>query len=69
MQQAISNGSPKTALSVGLKIDSNGLPPATIDAINRRRCCNNKADVAAAANRPHFSRGFDFWGGRTALLL
>src|SRR5262249_54929612 len=33
MQQAIKNISPRTALSVGLKVDSDALPPAVIDAI------------------------------------
>src|SRR5258708_39376672 len=33
MQQAIKNVSPRTALSVGLKVDSDALPPAVIDAI------------------------------------
>ena len=33
MQQAIKNVSPRTALSVGLKVDSNALPPAVINAI------------------------------------
>src|SRR4026207_1012913 len=33
MQKVIANLSPRTALSVGLKIDSEALPPATIDAI------------------------------------
>jgi Cytochrome c len=34
MQEAIKNVSPRTALSVGLKVDSDALPPALIDAIN-----------------------------------
>jgi mono/diheme cytochrome c family protein len=33
MQQVISKVSPRTALSVGLKVDSDALPPAVIDAI------------------------------------
>jgi hypothetical protein len=33
MQQALKNVSPKTALSVGLKVDSDVLPPALINAI------------------------------------
>src|SRR5215203_5483040 len=33
MQDAISNVSPRTALSVGLKVDSEALPPALINAI------------------------------------
>ena len=33
MQQVIKNVSPRTALSVGLKVDSDALPPALIDAI------------------------------------
>jgi len=33
MQQALKNVSPRTALSVGLKVDSDALPPAVIDAI------------------------------------
>jgi len=33
MQQAIKNVSPRTALSVGLKVDSDALPPAVINAI------------------------------------
>jgi hypothetical protein len=33
MQQAIKNVSPRTALSVGLKVDSDALPPAVISAI------------------------------------
>src|SRR5215467_5625787 len=33
MQQVIRNVSPRTALSVGLKVDSDALPQAVIDAI------------------------------------
>ena len=33
MQQVIKNVSPRTALSVGLKVDSDALPPAVINAI------------------------------------
>src|SRR5262245_34886016 len=33
LQQAIKNVGPRTALSVGLKVDSDALPPAVIDAI------------------------------------
>jgi hypothetical protein len=33
MQHAIANVTPRTALSVGLKVDSNALPPALINAI------------------------------------
>ncbi|HET8547227.1 MAG TPA: hypothetical protein VFL57_04450, partial [Bryobacteraceae bacterium] len=33
MQQAIKNVSPATALSVGLKVDAEALPPALIDAL------------------------------------
>jgi hypothetical protein len=33
IQQAIKNVSPRTALSVGLKVDSDAIPPAVIDAI------------------------------------
>jgi hypothetical protein len=33
MQEVIKNVSPRTALSVGLKVDSDALPPAVIDAI------------------------------------
>src|SRR5215468_6093690 len=37
MQQALKNVSPRTALSVGLKVDSDALPPAVIDAIKARQ--------------------------------
>jgi len=33
MQKVVANLSPRTALSVGLKVDSEALPPATIDAL------------------------------------
>jgi hypothetical protein len=33
MQDAIRNVSPRTALSVGLKVDSDALPPALINAL------------------------------------
>src|SRR5262249_55751909 len=33
MQKALQNVTPRTALAVGLKVDSDALPPALIDAI------------------------------------
>jgi hypothetical protein len=37
MQQVIKNLSPRTALSVGLKVDSDALPPAIVNAIKARQ--------------------------------
>jgi hypothetical protein len=62
MQDAIRNVSPRTALSVGLKVDSDALPPALINALRAGQV--NLDDPAVTIQLLKIKAGVVTKGGR-----